>query len=53
MKKIIDFFVAAYFSIGNKEYESSLEKGLIVLNIPFVIFVLLFFAILLFHTNCR
>ena len=30
LKKIIDFFVAAYFSIGNKEYESSLGKGLIV-----------------------
>lgn len=35
MKKIIDFFVAAYFSIGNKEYENSLGKGLLLLNIPF------------------
>lgn len=35
MKKIFDFFVAAYFSIGNKEYESSLKKGLVLLNFSF------------------
>ncbi|MBR2195528.1 MAG: hypothetical protein IJ911_07930 [Salinivirgaceae bacterium] len=34
MKKIIDFFVAAYFSTVYKKCEDRLERGLTVLSIP-------------------
>lgn len=55
MKKIIDFFVAAYFSTVYKKYEDRLGNALLLLEISFAIngLSLFFCSIPFFFVPCH